>query len=121
MAQITLTINADSPSDLAAALAGLAGGTPAAPKAATAKVEQSVAPKATPAKEKAEPEPKQEDGAQAGAQAGVSLEQVKAAMAAYDKANGRDALKELLGSFGIKNISALPEDQFAAFIEKCGQ
>lgn len=66
-------------------------------------------------KPKAE-EPKEEPS---GAAEGPSLDDCKAAMKTFLEANDRDALTELLGRFGIRNISALPTAQYDEFIAAC--
>lgn len=44
---------------------------------------------------------------------------VTAAAQGYAKANGRDALVELLGKYGAQNVSGVPEDKRAEFIAAC--
>lgn len=116
MAEFSLTISAASAADLAAAIAGLAGGTattaPAADKAPAAK--PAVKPAA-----KAADKPAEEPKAEADAGGETTIDDAKAAMKVYMDANGRDAVIELLGRFGVKNISALPATQFGEFIAEC--
>jgi ribosomal protein L12E/L44/L45/RPP1/RPP2 len=112
MARISITIDAENADDLNRTLAILGSASGTAP-AAAAKTETKAPAKAAD-KPKAE-EPKEEPAAEEG----PSLADCKAAMAVYDKANGREALGELLGRFGIRNISALPAAQYAEFIAAC--
>lgn len=76
--------------------------------------------KAEPAKE-TKVEPKEEPAAEPVEEQGdvPSADDVTDAAQAFIKANSREALIELLGTFDAKNISGLPEDKRAAFIAKC--
>lgn len=114
MSQISITINAGSAEELNRILAilGSASGPATTEAKAVAKTAQTTSKAAD--KTKAE-EPKEEPAAAEG----PTLEDCKAAMKTFLDANDRDALTELLGRFGIRNISALPTAQYAEFIDAC--
>lgn len=76
------------------------------------------AAKAKPAA-KAADKPKAEEPKEEAAAEGPTLDDCKAAMKTFLEANDRDALTELLGRFGIRNISALPTAQYDEFIAAC--
>ena len=68
-------------------------------------------PPAEEAKQIVEPKPEPEPEAEA-----PTLAEVRAAARAYMDAQGSDELKDLLATFGAKNLSALEEDDYAGFM-----
>lgn len=132
MTQITITINANGPIEIAqvaAALAALGGAavTPAkaeAPKAAAAKP-VTKAPSPTVASDDTTQEagpdvttdasPSEDAAEEAGA---VTIDDVKEAAKAYNVKNGRDALAALIGEHGgSKGVTTIPEGNYQAFID----
>jgi len=113
MSTISITINAGSAEELNRILAILGS----ASGSATTEPKVEVKPAAKPAA-KAADKPKTEEPAGDAAE-GPTLDDCKAAMKTFLDANDRDALTELLGRFGIRNISALPTAQYAEFIDAC--
>lgn len=110
MTTITVTIDA-TPEQLAAIAAALGG---SAPAATTQTSKPADKPKETP---KAADKPKEEAKSEPAADV-PSRDAVTAAAQALVKANGREALADLLGEFEAKNLSGLKDEQLADFIAK---
>lgn len=51
----------------------------------------------------------------------VTLEEVRARLAALNKSGKRTEVKALLAGFGAVKLSEVPEDQYAALMEKAGE
>jgi len=93
-----------------------AGAAPPMPSAKPAPA-KAAEPKATAsAKPQAEPEPQ---AAEPDDAAVPTIDDCKDAMKAYQAANGADALRDMLAKFGVRNVTALPVDQYAALIAAC--
>ena len=112
----TMTFTADTPAELFAQIAAVAAFGEAPPTKTTASTKPAAkATKTEPTKEtKVEAPEEKPDAAEV-----PSADEVTDAAQAFVKANSREALIELLGSFGSKNISGLPEEHRADFIAKC--
>lgn len=50
-----------------------------------------------------------------------SIEEVRKAAGEYIKKHGKDALLGVLEEWGAKNVSALAEEHYAAFMKKAGE
>lgn len=75
--------------------------------------------KAAEPESKAQPEVKGKDAAGDEVDEVPDQAAVTKAAQAYAKANGRDALVEMLGRYDATQVSGVPEEQRAAFIEAC--
>ena len=107
---ITITITDPTPAQIAALFGGAADA-PVDEKPARTPRKAADKPAETPAEEPKAEEPAADDV--------PSLDDVKAAAQKLVNANSREALAELLETYGAKNLSSLPEDKRASFIEKC--
>ncbi len=128
MTQVTITINANGPVEIAqvaAALAALGSTavTPAkaeAPKAAAAKpVTKAPTPTAASDDTTQEAGPDATTDASPSEDEGIAtIDDVKEAAKAYNVKNGRDALAALIGDHGgSKGVTTIPEGNYQAFID----
>lgn len=114
MIEVTVNIPAlDRFCDLLAAGASMPTGVAKTDKPAPTPKADKPAPKA----DKPAPAPETSSEPQGGGM--PTLDDAKAAMKTYLDKNDREALIDLLGRFGVRNISALPEEQYPAFITAC--
>ena len=51
----------------------------------------------------------------------ISIEEVRKAAGEYIKSHGKDALLDVLKEWNAKNITALAEEHYAAFMKKVGE
>lgn len=92
------------------------GAVPAPAVAATVKA--AATPKAPkPAAAKAAPPP----AAKAEVETGPGVDDVRAALRAYQAIEGVDAAKALLVEFGASKVSEVKPEDFAGFIQRCSE
>lgn len=72
-------------------------------------------------KELADPEPDAIPDSSNEEEKKYTLEEVRAKLAALNKAGKRAEVKEILGSFGVEKLSEIPEDKYQEVMEMAGE
>lgn len=85
-------------------------------KKKTAAKKKAPAKKKRASRKKAEEEEEEDEGDEEEEETAVTLNQLRKAMRGYSASYGKDAVKELLEPYGVKTLSAVEEEDYAALM-----
>lgn len=123
---MNITVRIDAP-ELAGAIQALASALSATkgsidvPKTQPKQEVKQETPKQEASKEEPKPEqaPQAEETSSAGEdKPSITLETVRGKLAALSQSGKQAEVKELISSFGVKKLTAIPEEKYAELLEK---